>query len=95
MVNLKRLDIELFCWVGGLAGLAFSNPTQTHWSICPLKNLGFRYCPGCGLGRSISFLFHGEVLKSLQTHPLGIFALTLLLHRIFVLSKRQFFPSLT
>jgi hypothetical protein len=49
--------------------------------------MGFKYCPGCGLGHSISYFLHGEVTRSLQTHPLGIIATVILVSRIFSLLK--------
>jgi len=88
--KLKQLNVELICWVSGLVYLAGTDPSHPHLSICPLKFLGFRYCPGCGLGRSVSYLLHGSLLLSLQTHPLGIFAFLVLIHRIFILSKYQY-----
>jgi hypothetical protein len=81
----KRINIELIFWIGGLIWLAFMNPSETHFSLCPLKNLGFSFCPGCGLGHSISYLFHGQIKESFHQHPLGIFALMVILMRIFQL----------
>lgn len=86
----KKINIELVFWAGGLGVLAFSDPSQPHYSLCPLKNLGFRYCPGCGLGHSISYLLHGDIQASLHAHPLGIFALAVIVHRIFVLLKNHY-----
>jgi hypothetical protein len=84
---LKRIPLEAIVWFSGLIVLAFYEPTQNHVSICPLYRLGFDFCPGCGLGRSISFLFHGEIIRSLTTHPLGIFAVIVLSFRIVHLLK--------
>jgi hypothetical protein len=88
---LKRINIELFFWIGGLTYLAFMNPSETNFTLCPIKNLGFSFCPGCGLGHSISFLFHGQIQESLHHHPLGIFALGVILWRIFKLIKNSKF----
>jgi hypothetical protein len=84
---IKQLPVEGIVWFTGLIVLAFCEPTQKHVSICPFYQLGFDFCPGCGLGRSISFLFHGEIIHSLTTHPLGIFAVIVLSYRIIQLSK--------
>ena len=85
---MRNLPFEALIWCAGLLVLAFSNPdTQTHFSICPLYNLGFDFCPGCGLGKSISLLFHGELIRSFAAHPLGIFAVIVLSYRIFRLTK--------
>ncbi len=86
-----RIGIETIVWITGLIYLAVHNPyVQTEFSICPLENFGFHYCPGCGLGRSVSFLLHGEPVRSLQTHILGIPATIILLSRTFSLMKNAF-----
>jgi hypothetical protein len=84
--NLFRKYFELAFWLGGLLALALSNPTAaTHFSLCPLKAMGFTWCPGCGLGHSISFLFHGDVKSSFHAHWFGIPALGIILYRIALL----------
>jgi Protein of unknown function (DUF2752) len=88
---LRRINIELIFWIGGLTYLALMNPSETHFSLCPIKNLGFSFCPGCGLGHSISFLFHGQIKASFHHHPLGIFALVVILGRVFKLIKNSIF----
>jgi hypothetical protein len=86
---------ELVFWVTGLICLAFTNPgSQSHFTLCPLKLLGFKWCPGCGLGHSISFLFHGNIKSSLHAHWLGIPALGIILYRIYVLAKLRLTPQL-
>ncbi|MFC0185541.1 DUF2752 domain-containing protein [Pseudarcicella hirudinis] len=86
---IKKLNIELLFWVTGLAYLALINPaSDAHFSLCPIKNLGFSFCPGCGLGHSISYIFHGELKKSFESHPLGIFGLIVIISRIYTLAKR-------
>jgi len=87
----RRINIELLFWIGGLTCLAFSNPSESHFTLCPIKNLGFSFCPGCGLGHSISYLFHGEIKASFQHHPLGFFALAVILKRIFQLIRNTDF----
>jgi hypothetical protein len=77
---------ELFFWVAALVALAFTNPAgPVHFSLCPLKAMGFTWCPGCGLGHSISWLFRGDIRNSFHAHWLGIPALCLILHRIYTL----------
>jgi hypothetical protein len=84
----RRINLEALVWIVGLLFLAFSHPDgSSHSSLCIFKNMGFKYCPGCGLGHSISYFLHGEVTRSLQTHPLGIFATVMLVSRIFSLLK--------
>src|SRR5688572_10139926 len=84
MKRIGRLPWEAIIWLSGLVALAIFKPeNDAHFTLCPLNNLGFDFCPGSGLGRSISFFFHGEVYQSLKTHPLGIFAVTVLSFRTF------------
>jgi hypothetical protein len=84
---------ELCFWLAALVALAFTDThNQSHFSLCPFKLLGITWCPGCGLGHSISFLFHGDVKSSLHAHWLGILALIVILYRIYVLGKMRLFP---
>ena len=79
---------ELLFWLAALCALAFTNPgSSNHFSLCPLKAAGITWCPGCGLGHSISWIFHGDIVRSWQAHWLGIPALFIILYRIYVLSK--------
>lgn len=81
-----RIGLETLIWVTALGYLVIHSPyTQTEFTICPLRNLGFHYCPGCGLGRAVSFLLHGDVVRSVQTHILGIPATIMLFCRTFSL----------
>ncbi|MDH5381208.1 MAG: DUF2752 domain-containing protein [Cyclobacteriaceae bacterium] len=89
-MNIFFKNLELFIWVIALTGLAISDPSLNHFSLCPLNNMGFDFCPGCGLGHSIGFLFHGEFLQSFKSHPLGIFAIGMLFFRIYTLIKLAF-----
>lgn len=81
---------ELSFWVMALVSLALMNPlAEAHFSLCLFKFLGFRFCPGCGLGHSITWLFHGNVQESFKAHSMGIFALPVILYRIFILAKSR------
>jgi hypothetical protein len=84
----RRINLEALIWIAGLLFLALTYPdSSSHSSLCIFKNMGFRFCPGCGLGHSISYFLHGDVARSLETHPLGIFATVVLMSRIFSLLK--------
>nr|WP_255476779.1 DUF2752 domain-containing protein [Mucilaginibacter sp. AK015] len=66
--------------------MAFTNPAgQSHFSLCPLKALGLTWCPGCGLGHAISYLFRGDIINSFRAHWLGIPVFAVLLYRIYTL----------
>ncbi|MDP4291669.1 MAG: DUF2752 domain-containing protein [Bacteroidota bacterium] len=88
--SLRKIDLELVIWLTALVMLALTNPTEHHWTLCPLSNLGFKYCPGCGLGRSISYLFRGDISASFHMHPLGIFALGIISYRIIQIINKQY-----
>jgi len=66
----------------------------THYSFCIFRFAGISFCPGCGLGNAISFLFHGDLHASLSAHPLGLFALIVILLRIIKLSSLHIFSNI-
>ncbi|MDH3268709.1 MAG: DUF2752 domain-containing protein [Ignavibacteria bacterium] len=77
------IGFEAFVWILSLFYLIFIHyPGETHFTICPFANLGIEFCPGCGLGNSISYIFTGNFVESFQSHPLGIFALIIIIFRI-------------
>ncbi|MBT8380399.1 MAG: DUF2752 domain-containing protein [Ignavibacteria bacterium] len=86
----KLIGLEAFIWISGLLYLIFINsPELSHFTICPISNLGFDFCPGCGLGNSISFLFKGNLEASIYSHPLGIIAFVVIVTRIISLIKNN------
>ena len=87
---------ELTFWVASLTLLALMPPgTDAHFSFCVFKLLGIDFCPGCGLGHSISYLFHGNLRASFSSHPLGLFAVIIILSRIYKLLQFHFFSKKT
>lgn len=91
---LSYVNLEAIIWIIGLLFLALNSPVNHHFTICPIKNLGFTFCPGCGLGESISHLFRLELWESFTSHPLGLFAFIILSHRIFFLLKKSYYNYL-
>jgi hypothetical protein len=84
----RALDLEILFFSSGLIYLAVINPNQEgHFNFCLARFFGFEHCPGCGLGRSISYFLHGEVVASLKTHPLGIATVLILIARFYKLLK--------
>lgn len=50
-----------------------SNPhIESSKSICPFKMLTGLPCPGCGITKSIIFLYKGDINKSLAYHIFGL-----------------------
>lgn len=92
--GFKIIGFETLIWISGLVYLAFfSTLDQTHFTICPLANAGIDFCPGCGLGHSITQFFHGNFIESFNTHPLGFFALIIIIYRIYSLLKLNIINS--
>lgn len=84
----EKLPIELVFWSMALLSLALMDTGHDHhFSLCPLDQLGFQWCPGCGLGRAINLLLHGEFSASFTMHPLAGFALITISFRIIKLIK--------
>src|ERR1035437_5238925 len=96
LVLLKVIELEALLWTAGKVYLVTINPYQVQkFTLCPFHNLGIGFRPGCGLGRSISFLFHGDLIHSLISHPLGIIAFILITLRIVKLTYRSYKNYLT
>ena len=90
-VLLKTVELEALMWSAGLFYLVTINPYQVQkFTFCPFHNLGISFCPGCGLGRSISFLYHGDLIRSFSAHPLGIIAFIFITARIVKLTYRSY-----
>ena len=82
---------EAMIWLLAIIGLAIYEPTNgEHVSFCLLNNLGLTFCPGCGIGRSISHALHGDIQASFAMHPMGLFALPVLVFRILSLIINHF-----
>jgi len=89
---LKKIDIEAIFWLTAFAYLTFINPyTPKHLDFCLFSLVGIDNCPGCGLGKSISMIFHGDFASSFNAHPLGIPAIVLILKRIYKLIKNKIY----
>jgi len=81
--RIRIPSIELPFWIAGLIYLALINPEKDgHLTFCGFRLLGVKRCPGCRLGKSVAFLFKGKIGSSIRTHPLGLFAVIVILARI-------------
>jgi hypothetical protein len=88
-IQFRNIPFEAIIWFAALLSLAITNvDSHPHFTLCPLALAGFDWCPGCGLGRSISLFFHGKLSDSFAMHPLGVFAAFVLSVRIVKLSRQ-------
>jgi hypothetical protein len=91
---IKLIEWEAIMWFFALGYLLFINPYESQISsLCLFHNIGIESCPGCGIGRSISFFYHSDIIHSIKTHPLGIIAFILIITRIsslFIKMKNNF-----
>lgn len=79
--------LEWIVFAGGLILLAAMSPEDAGTSLCLFEWAGFEFCPGEGLGHSISFTFRGEWTSALNAHFAGPAAVLLLISRILYLWK--------
>ncbi len=87
---LRKLDFEAMFWLVAFLYLTYINPyTPKHLDFCLFSLVGIDNCPGCGLGKSISMVFHGNFADSFNSHPLGIPALILIIKRIYHLIRNK------
>lgn len=89
--SFKGKHLEAWFWITAIIVLAISDPANGgHSSLCIMKQLNIGFCPGCGLGHSIAWLFRGNIINSFQAHPLGVPAIIILLNRSFNLLNKDF-----
>jgi hypothetical protein len=86
---IKALNFEIIAFSGGLLYLLLLEPSHEHFSFCLFRLAGIDFCPGCGLGKSISYLLHFNVTESIKTHPLGIPAFLIIVNRIISLLRNN------
>jgi hypothetical protein len=81
---------EILAFGTGLLLLALMNPENaTGPGFCILERMGASFCPGDGLGHSISYIFRGEFHNAMEANILGPFALIVLSGRILHLSIKN------
>lgn len=97
MKGYRTIPVELIFWLLALIFLWALGEGIHFPSLCPSQWFGLK-CPGCGIGRSVALLLRGELIMSIQQHPLGIILLPLLAERIvflyFQFTKPNYHPIL-
>ena len=59
---------------------------ESSQSLCPFKLLTGLPCPGCGITKSIIFLYQGDIMKSLTYHIFGPLVILFCVVSVLVLS---------
>jgi len=72
---------------------------ETDQSFCPFKMLTGFPCPGCGITKSLVYLYEGNLYKSLSYHILGPFVVLFCVTTIIVLfteliTKKEYFNGI-
>ncbi|MFZ1935461.1 MAG: DUF2752 domain-containing protein [Thermoguttaceae bacterium] len=57
---------------GGVYLYIFDPARSGIYPLCPFHALTGLHCPGCGTGRALHQLLHGNVLAALQLNPLAV-----------------------
>ena len=88
--DTKAIPAEAWVWILALVGVAVLAPAlENSVTFCIPSMLGFDWCLGCGLGRSIGHLVRGDIPASFSAHPLAVPAVAILTAHIFHLIRKQ------
>ncbi len=85
---MRKWPFEMFIWIAALIALAFTNLEGPHFQLCPIARMGWDWCPGCGIGRSIAAILQGRWADSFDYHVLGLPALGIISWRIWDLGNK-------
>lgn len=77
----------------GLVLLALMSPENAGTSLCFFDWVGIDFCPGKGLGHSISYTFRGDFGAAFQAHLAGPASVIILSGRIIYLWKELYQES--
>ncbi|MCX6249051.1 MAG: DUF2752 domain-containing protein [Bacteroidetes bacterium] len=106
--NNTRIRRKIYGIAGALVTLAipyflmlqnFRDHIETDQSLCPFKMITGFPCPGCGITKSLIYLYEGDILKSFYYHLFGPFTFLFCVAVIVVLSvelitKKEYFRNI-
>lgn len=91
MKELFRKYFEISVFTTGLFLLAMMDPEVANGpSLCLFDAIGISFCPGEGLGHSISYVFHGQIDNALRANMFGPVAIAILGGRIIQLLLKNY-----
>ncbi len=65
--------LALGAFFGLLLVLVFVDPATARWApFCPFHRATGLWCPGCGTGRALHALVHGDVLRAVRLNVLAV-----------------------
>lgn len=67
---------------------------ESEQSFCPFKMLTGFPCPGCGITKSLVYIYEGDLLKSITFHLFGPVVLVLSLYFLIKLSLELYYKKL-
>ncbi|HEU4495567.1 MAG TPA: DUF2752 domain-containing protein [Flavobacterium sp.] len=91
----KKAKLKIFGIAGALLTLAIPfflmlhndhNHLESDQSLCPFKMLTGFPCPGCGITKSLVYLYEGDLAKSFYYHLFGPFALVFCIAAVITLA---------
>lgn len=89
-MRLIKKHLEWMVFSAGLLLLAFMNPENAGTSLCFFEWVGINFCPGEGLGHSITHTFRGDISKAFQAHMAGPAAVFILSGRVIYIWKELY-----
>lgn len=103
----KKLQLKIFGIIGASLTLIIpfflmlhnhEDHLATDQSFCPFKMLTGFPCPGCGITKSLVYLYEGDLVKSFSYHIFGPFAFLFCLATVGLLSaeiitKKDYFNA--
>lgn len=80
-MNRKLVFIVKLLFYFSILSIFISIPTsflESGRSLCLVKNIFKKNCPGCGMTRALSCIFHGEFEKAFQYNKFVVIVFPLL-----------------
>lgn len=76
-----------------LLHLTHNGTLESEQSLCPFKMLTGFPCPGCGITKSLVYLYEGDLLKSINFHLFGPIVMILAVYFLIKLSLELYYKK--
>ena len=91
-VSAYRAPLCALCVLAGTLFLALH--PSSHGPACLMRALTGIPCPGCGMTRSLTSIWHGHFLISFRYHPLGMLLFVICVCCLLLCASDHVFPRL-